>query len=292
MEEDFEDMMMDMDEASAIEDVAEEDYSDPVTGQIVQFVKDKYRKAETARQLDEERWIQAYRNYRGLYGPDVQFTSTEKSRVFVKITKTKTLAAYGQIAEVLFGGNKFPITIDPTILPDNVPDTVSFETNPQIEKAKETTGGLNPGETFPEYMQRMAGLEDDLEPVADKLEEGPGKTPSSVQLHPAEIAAKKMEKKIHDQLEESHAKKHLRAAAFECALFGTGVMKGPFAVDKEYPNWDEEGNYNPVFKTIPQTTSVSIWNFYPDPDAATMEEAEFVVERHKMSRSQVRAPYR
>jgi hypothetical protein len=289
MEEDFEDMIMDMGEASAIEDVEEEDYSDPVTGQIVQFVKDKFSKAETARQLDEERWIQSYRNYRGLYGPDVQFTSTEKSRVFVKITKTKTLAAYGQIAEVLFGGNKFPITIDPTILPDNVPDTVSFETNPQIEQAKENTGGLNPGETFPEYMQRMAGLEEDLEPVADKLEEGPGKTPSSIQLHPAEIAAKKMEKKIHDQLEESHAKKHLRAAAFECALFGTGVMKGPFAVDKEYPNWDEEGNYNPVFKTIPQTTSVSIWNFYPDPDAATMEEAEFVVERHKMSRSQVRA---
>jgi len=289
MEEDFEDMIMDMGEASAIEDVEEEDYSDPVAGQIVQFVKDKFSKAETARQLDEERWIQSYRNYRGLYGPDVQFTSTEKSRVFVKITKTKTLAAYGQIAEVLFGGNKFPITIDPTTLPDNVPDTVSFETNPQIEQAKEATNDLNPGETFPEYMQRMAGLEEDLEPVADKLEEGPGKTPSSIQLHPAEIAAKKMEKKIHDQLEESHAKKHLRAAAFECALFGTGVMKGPFAIDKEYPNWDEEGNYNPVFKTIPQTTSVSIWNFYPDPDAATMEEAEFVVERHKMSRSQVRA---
>ena len=289
MEEDFEDMIMDMGEASAIEDVEEEDYSDPVAGQIVQFVKEKFSKADTARQLDEERWIQAYRNYRGLYGPDVQFTSTEKSRVFVKITKTKTLAAYGQIAEVLFGGNKFPITIDPTVLPDNVPETVSFETNPQIEQAKETTGSLNPGETFPEYLQRMAGLEDDLEPVADKLEEGPGKTPSSVQLHPAEIAAKKMEKKIHDQLEESHAKKHLRAAAFESALFGTGIMKGPFAVDKEYPNWDEEGNYNPVFKTIPQTTSVSIWNFYPDPDAATMEEAEYVIERHKMSRSQLRA---
>lgn len=209
MEEDFEDMIMDMGEASAIEDLEEEDYSDPVAGQIVQFVKEKFSKADTARQLDEERWIQAYRNYRGLYGPDVQFTSTEKSRVFVKITKTKTLAAYGQIAEVLFGGNKFPITIDPTTLPDNVPDTVSFETNPQIERAKEATNGLNPGETFPEYMQRMAGLEEDLEPVADKLEEGPGKTPSSIQLHPAEIAAKKMEKKIHDQLQESGASVHL-----------------------------------------------------------------------------------
>ena len=289
MEEEFESMEMDMEEATAIKDVAEEDYSDPLTGQIIQFVKDKYSKAETARQLDEERWIQSYRNYRGLYGPDVQFTSTEKSRVFVKITKTKVLAAYGQIAEVLFGGNKFPITIDPTVLPDNVPETISFETNPQLNQAKEESGSLNAGETFPEYMQRVGSLQEDLEPVADKVKDSPGKTPSSIQLHPAEISAKKMEKKIHDQLEESHAKKHLRSAAFESALFGTGIMKGPFAVDKEYANWDEEGNYSPTFKTIPQTTSVSIWNFYPDPDASTMEEAEYVVERHKMSRSQLRA---
>ena len=286
-EQDFEEMIMDIEETSAIEDVAEEDYRDPLTGHIIQFVKDKYSKADTARQLDEERWIQAYRNYRGLYGPDVQFTSTEKSRVFVKVTKTKVLAAYGQIAEVLFGGNKFPISIDPTTLPDGVPDTVNFESNDELIKAKGTPD-LQPGETYPDFLNRLAGLEDELEPVADKLEEGPGSTPSAIQLHPAEVAAKKMEKKIHDQLEESHAKKHLRAAAFETALFGTGVMKGPFAIDKEYPNWDEEGNYSPMFKTVPQTTSVSIWNFYPDPDAATMEEAEYVVERHKMSRSQVR----
>ena len=287
-EEDFEEMIMDMEETSAIEDVSEDDYRDPLTGHIIQFVKDKYSKADTARQLDEERWIQAYRNYRGLYGPDVQFTSTEKSRVFVKVTKTKVLAAYGQIAEVLFGGNKFPVSIDPTTLPDGVPDTVNFESNEELVKAKGETE-LRPGETYPDFLNRIAGLEDKLEPVADKLEEGPGSTPSAIQIHPAEVAAKKMEKKIHDQLEESHAKKHLRAAAFEAALFGTGVMKGPFAVDKEYPNWDEEGNYSPMFKTIPQTSSVSIWNFYPDPDAATMEEAEYVVERHKMSRSQVRA---
>ena len=98
-----------------------------------------------------------------------------------------------------------------------------------------------------------------------------------------------MEKKIHDQLEESNANKQLRVAAFETALFGTGIMKGPFAVDKEYPNWDEEGIYSPTIKTIPQTSSVSVWNFYPDPDAANMDEAEYVVERHKMSRSQMRA---
>jgi hypothetical protein len=289
-EQDFEEMIMDVEESSAIEDVAEESDSDPVAGHIVQFVKDKYSKSETARQLDEERWIQAYRNYRGIYGPNVQFTSTEKSRIFVKVTKTKVLAAYGQIADVLFGSNKFPITIDPTTLPEGIEDTVSFETNPEVKKAvSPEMAELLPGETLPEFKERLGALSGVLDPVIEDVKSGPGKTPTSVQFHPAEVAAKKMEKKIHDQLEESHAKKHLRAAAFETALFGTGIMKGPFAIDKEYPNWDDEGNYSPKFKTIPQTTSVSIWNFYPDPDAATMEEAEYVIERHKMSRSQMRA---
>ena len=103
------------------------------------------------------------------------------------------------------------------------------------------------------------------------------------------IAAKKMEKKIHDQLEESGANKQLRHTSFEMSLFGTGIMKGPFAVDKEYPNWNEEsGEYDPLIKTVPSTSHVSIWNFYPDPDAYNMDEAEYVVERHRMTRSQMR----
>tara|TARA_R100001594_G_scaffold104782_1_gene139382 strand:+ start:11773 stop:13842 length:2070 start_codon:yes stop_codon:yes gene_type:complete len=287
MEEDFEEMIMDREETSSIEDMEKEQYSDPAAGQIVSFIKEKYSKAETSRRMDEERWVQSYRNYRGLYGPDVQFTSTEKSKVFVKVTKTKVLAAYGQIAEVLFGKQRFPITIDPTTLPEGVAETVNFETNDRLVKAKKDLV-LKPGETYPQFIERLGGLKNKLDPVIDKLEEGTGDTPTTVEFHPAEVAAKKMEKRIHDQLEESHAKKHLRAAAFETALFGTGIMKGPFAVDKEYPDWDEEGNYSPVFKTIPQTSSVSIWNFYPDPDAATMEEAEYIIERHKMSRSQLR----
>ena len=72
------------------------------------------------------------------------------------------------------------------------------------------------------------------------------------------------------------------------ALFGTGIMKGPFAVDKEYPNWNDDGEYDPVFKTVPQVNHVSVWNFYPDPDANNMDEAQFIIERHKMSRSQLR----
>ena len=296
MAEDTEQMAIDAEESAAIEDMIADGLTDEPAGQIERFVREKFSKAETARRSDEERWIQAYRNYRGLYSPEVQFTSTEKSRVFVKVTKTKVLAAYGQLVEVLFGSTRFPLGINPTVLPEGVEDTVSFETNPQLKEAlgDTNTGSddertLRPGETMPEFNERVGPLEDDLSPVEEDVGFKAGKSPSAVQFHPAMIAAKKMEKKIHDQLEESNAKKQLRAAAFEAALFGTGIMKGPFAVDKEYPNWDEEGEYNPVFKTVPQTSNVSIWNFYPDPDANNMDEAEYVIERHKMSRSQLRS---
>ena len=73
------------------------------------------------------------------------------------------------------------------------------------------------------------------------------------------------------------------------ALFGTGVMKGPFAVNKEYANWDEAGAYKPLIKTVPEASHVSLWNFYWDPDATNTDECQYVIERHKMSRSQLRA---
>ena len=293
-EEDFfeNEMAMDSIESNAVEDMDEDTYSDPNAGTVVGFVREHYSKASTSRETEETRWIQAYRNYRGLYGPDVQFTSTEKSRIFVKVTKTKVLAAYGQIVDVLFGNNKFPITVDPTTLPEGVVESVHFESNTDMQKAKEEFSPeekkLLPGETVVDLSERLAGLKSKLGPVQDILKEGSGTTPTEITLHPAMISAKKMEKKIHDQLEESNANKQLRVAAFECALFGTGVMKGPFAVDKEYPKYID-GEYKPVIKTVPQTSSVSIWNFYPDPDAANMDEAEYVIERHKMSRTQIRA---
>jgi len=301
MEEDdifeSEELYMDDEESSYVEDKEDsDDKTDSKVGTVIGFVENKFSKADKARYSDEQRWIKAYQNYRGIYGPDVQFTSTEKSRVFVKVTKTKVLAAYGQIVDVLFGSNKFPISINPTVLPEGISDTVNFETDSNMRKAQESGDSLpkdnmklQPGETIIDLRERLGSLKDKLSPVQDKVEEGPGETPSKVTFHPAMVAAKKMEKKIQDQLEESNAKKQLRIAAFETALFGTGIMKGPFALDKEYPSWSEDGEYNPTIKTVPQTSSVSIWNFYPDPDANNMDEAEYVIEKHKMSRSQIRA---
>ena len=282
------------DNAAALDDIKDISEEDIATHSLVRFVTEKFKRAEDARDNDEDRWLRAYRNYRGIYGADVQFSEAEKSRVFVKITKTKTLAAYSQIVDVLFAGNKFPISIEPTELPEGVSENVhiNIEPNPMEdqEKPPELPLEFKDGELPKGYRAgiQLGPLEQKLSQQADNIKEGVGTSPKSVTYSPSLIAAKSMEKKIMDQLEESHGTKHLRSTAFEMALFGTGVMKGPFAIDKEYPNWGEDGEYEAIVKTVPQVSHVSVWNFYPDPDANHMNDAQYVVERHKLSRSQLR----
>ena len=262
---------------------------------LASFVESAYGRSEDARYDQERRWLTSYRNYRGLYGSDNQFTESEKSQVFIKVTKTKVMAAYGQITDVLFAGQRFPIGISSTREPEGVAESVHFDPN-QPEQPQSPYGfpgdgnDLQPGDTEKSLTDRLgeaAKMSEGLD-----LKEGPGLVPTAITFHPADIGAKKMEKRILDQLEESSASKHLRSAAFEMALFGTGVLKGPFAVDKEYPMWEEneEGKvvYNPKIITMPRLEFVSVWNFYPDPDAKNMEQAEFVVQRHKLSNSDLR----
>ena len=294
----------DTDEVIAAEGMDDSIFSDK--GNLITFVGERFRRSEDARRADEDRWLRAYRNYRGIYGSDVQFTDTEKSRIFVKVTKTKTLAAYGQIVDVLFGNNRFPLSVNPSLLPDGVAESVHINVDPAAAAAGDSLKGvtqdappkpylidgtteLKPGETMMDLRRRLGPLSEKLEPMSEKIVEGAGTTNTTVTFHPAMVAAKKMEKKIHDQLQESGANTHLRSMAFEMALFGTGVMKGPFAVDKEYPNWNEDGEYEPLIKTVPECNQVSVWNFYPDPEASCMDDAEYVIERHKMSRTELRA---
>ena len=290
-----EEIIPETDEALVLED-EQEDEGDPSVRAILDMVMGRWTKTSDARHYDEQRWLTSYQNYRGIYSEDMQFTESEKSRVFVKVTKTKVLAAYGQITDVLFANNTFPISIEPTELPEKVVEAVHFDQASQQPPASPSSpygfpgdgNELQPGDTLSSLVDRLGPFSEDLQEI-EGLKEGAGATPTSATFFPAMVAAKKMEKKIKDQLEESKASKHLRSTAFEMALFGTGIMKGPFAVDKEYANWSDEGDYDPIFKLIPQVSHVSIWDFYPDPDATRIDDAQYCFERHRLNRSQLRA---
>ena len=49
---------------------------DPFVG----FIRTKFQQAETSRIYDEKRWLTAYRNYRGIYGPEMAFRTNENSK--------------------------------------------------------------------------------------------------------------------------------------------------------------------------------------------------------------------
>ena len=259
---------------------------------VVDHVTSQFNRSKDSRLSDEERWLKAYRNYRGLYSEHVQFTSTEKSRAFVKITKTKVLAAYAQISDVLFAGSKFPIGVDARSTPAGVADSVSYDPNGLTpEKVKDATGvefTMPRNIARPDIAKDLGLYKDVLEPIHDSLTMGTSTNPGAFTYEPAKVAAQKLERKMHDQLDASEGSKHLRSVAFETALFGTGILKGPFAYDKEYPRWDEEGNYDPIKETVPKVEYVSCWDFYPDPDARNASEMEYAIQRHRMSRTQLR----
>jgi len=285
---------------------------------LVGIINSRFSNAEQARDLTEKRWITSYENYRGLYSKSVKFRESEKSRVFVKITKTKVLAAFGQLVDVIFGTGSFPISISETKIPEGelgqahfdmnnmmqgietsmteeVPDNIGNRIEDEIvnpyEIGYEGDGRtLKPGATF--YKGLFQETIEDQAEDAGILVEGFSPDPSVLEISPAQKAARRMEKLIHDQIEESNGSSEIRNALLESALLGTGIIKGPFNFNKKLHRWDknEEGerSYNPLEVRVPRIEFVSCWDFYPDPQATNIEECEYVIHRHKMNRSQLR----
>jgi hypothetical protein len=293
-----------------------------VISNLVAQINSRFQQCETTREDDEDRWLQAFHNYRGRYFKNVAFRDHEKSRVFVKVTKTKVLAAYGQLIDVLFGANKFPLTIQETRVPEGIDEYAHLnplkeqmgmnqneEPTPGIEGnmdytpgepiMQQSNGGLGfpgdgndlaPGATFGSLNNdaNLGSLEKEYE-EAD-LTSGPAPSPEMPQIKPAQIAARRLEKLILDQIEESNGSVELRSAIFEACLLGTGIIKGPFTYNKTLHKYTDTGNgreYAPETVKVPKMEFVSIWDFYPDPNARNMEEAEFVIQRHRLNRNQV-----
>ena len=47
--------------------------------------------------------------------------------------------------------------------------------------------------------------------------------------------------------------------------------------------------YSPFEKVVPRIEAVSVWDFHPDPSATSLDDAEYVIQRHRMNRQQLRA---
>lgn len=272
---------------------------------LVSFVEEKYTRSKDARQVTEKIWMDAWRAFRGEYSPEelaaiseAQKRNPYASKMFVKITKTKTNAALGQLLEVLESDQRFPVTVEETPVPEGVPEHVYLE-DPQLAGPTDVYGyegdgrEIEPGATHHSLLKGAAEKLKNL--LGNKVvKEGPSPDKTKVlQVDPAKESAMAMDKLIQDQLVETQARHALRKAALEQVIYGTGIIKGPFTEEKIIHDWikgpDGKLEYSPRYKLVPRIDQVSVWNIFPDPEASETQDAEYTIERRLMSRSQLRS---
>ena len=229
---------------------------------LAEHISKKFEDSENGRYAYEQRWLQAYKNFRGIYDSTTQYRDSERSKVFIKITKTKVLAAYGQIVDILFANKKFPLVVESTPMPEGVAEFAHMKTPVDDMVDEESTQDpygfegdgrqLLPGAMQAEPDKHFLGAyKSDLQDAP--VVEGPSRV-GEPQISPAQESALQTEKFIHDQLVDTNAVTVIRKSIFEASLLGTGVIKGPLNMYKRIHRWrkDENGEreYDPFEKEI------------------------------------------
>ena len=253
--------------------------------------------ASTSRYSTEQQWMKNLNAYRamddhsvGRNGDTGEFRASEEFKPYIRTTTVKTRAAFAQIMEALLQNSRFPLMFEPTSVPEGVPEFITGD--PSAQGGKETQEDFGIGfegdgrELVPGATQdSLAWKESD--PLYANAKEGRDLSGQFGQLSPAARAAEKMTKIILDQVEESNGHTELRRSVFEACLLGTGVMKGIFTEEKIIHKW-EKGVYSPEKRKFPKMSFVSAWDLYIDPNAMKITDAEWIIERHRMTAKQLR----
>jgi hypothetical protein len=276
---------------------------------LLMTARSKVEAAKMNRSRQEAQW---YNNTQAFKGIDTsKFRSSEANDVYLRTTAVKTRAAYSQIIEALLSDGRFPVEVTHTEIPFGISEYAHLSgemaemPDVEVEDTDDSPIGIGfagdgndliPGATFQDFEKGNAflgGLE-------DEFTDEEGNTPlvagvansGEPQIALAKETARALDKLIQDQLTGTKSRTVLRKSAFECCLLGTGVIKGPFNVEKNLPRWaidaeTGERRYKPVKMTSPMISAPSIWNTYVDPNANTQEDAEWIAEKHRMTVGQL-----
>jgi hypothetical protein len=99
----------------------------------------------------------------------------------------------------------------------------------------------------------------------------------------SDAAAKRAEKRIYDWMLESNYPAEMRKVHHDSALFGSGVLKGPFPKMVNQFHL-KAGKLVKTTKVIPGMKRVSPWNIYPDPACGEdIHEGDYIFESDRIS---------
>jgi hypothetical protein len=238
-----------------------------------------------SRRETEDEWIRDLRQFSGQYDPEtlarLAEASGSRSKVFVGLTRTKVMAAYSRLVDLLFQSGDAYFGVKPTPRP---------QINP-VKRAKMQQLLVNNivqlGQGQPEEVIRQV-LAENEEKIRAGLQDQEQRL--------AMMASEEMQRDIEDQLIEENSEQKMKEAILEACIFGSGAVKsGTVKIDRvqSYTREEDElGRSSYVMaaqeEARPEIESVSIFDLYPDPYCTSLDDCSGMFRRHVLTRRQFR----
>jgi hypothetical protein len=224
-------------------------------------VRQRFEQYEKDRRPLEIQWMKNFRQYRGIYDPEVTIPPG-RSRVYPRDTSVKCLGLVAKIMELMFPAHDRNYSVQPSPVPDiNEADIAAIIDGMQSQQTEES-GQIR---------------HEDIENAVFRF---------------AEDRARNMERKVEDQLGETDytglARKALRAGV----IYGFGVSKGPlvrFETERSWQFDDAMGLYRPMTRETPRPyfEPCKVWDIYPDLAATAWSTQEGLFERRLFKRNEL-----
>ena len=258
---------------SAAADASEEELEELAS--LGSILKSKYTEYKDARDDIEDDWIEDLRAFMGQYDPDVLSkiqSKGDRSQVYVGLTRTKVLAAYSRITDLLFqpGQKFFSIEKTPLSKQPLVEQELAEKAALEIQQAAEQVGTAGIEELV---MARLSELTEEIEAETEQR-------------------VKNMEEAILDQAVENNLEGKMKDAIMEQVIFGTGAMKaGTLRIEKDHKWIKGDEGFNLIYEenAMPEMEAVSIFDLYPDPHATSVDDMRDIFRRHIISRAEFNA---
>ena len=264
------------------------------------------------RSTTEQRWLRNLRQFHGQYegkvGEALRNDET-RSSVFINVTRPKTNSWSARIADMLFPNDERNYGIEPTPVPNLTErakkDVLEAERmdNEAMQALDQHNAAVDAGQ---EPDPALAATAEQAGAKAKALRDGYDEAQKV--LEEARDRARRMERQIDDRFTEAKYPMQARLLIEDAAKLGSGILKGPTLAGKDRPTWEllSEASKDAISTTetekkarskwkltfretnAPMYRRVNPWHFFPDPDAETLEDAEYVLERHLPNKKMLR----
>lgn len=234
--------------------------------ELASYVRHRFEEAKLAKAEEYERLKQCLQQVRG----DDQCDSCDDVQVDMNITSPIVRGVVGLLRDVFSNSIDNPFVIKSTPIAE-LNDNAKELASDMLQRSLEEIGFIQGGMTKEQAAEIGEELREALELESQET---------------AERAAAAMNVLIQDNLRDADWVKEFGDFLYNFVVFPAAFMKAPCVKVTKQKDW--EGNKMVIRdKIVRGVENISPFDIYPAPHAKTLDTAEFVIERRKMSKSEL-----